>query len=262
MLAQTAMSRYFPLSAALFVLLLSQSAAAQLPALHILTEDDPPLTFSQNGQPAGLVVEVVREIQRRVGSHDPITVMPWARGYLLAQTQANTALFNTNRIAEREHLFKWVGPVTATLGSFFVRRDSKLKLVSLDDARKLDQILVVRDWYLQLTLSAQGFSNLSAIATPNQMVSMLMRGRADVIASENTTLPTQLAQLGYQPADVRKAYTFIRTWGYIAFSPQTSDAVVAAWQRALDDMKRDGSFAAIYRRWLPGEPLPAAAAEK
>ncbi|WP_080965516.1 substrate-binding periplasmic protein [Chromobacterium subtsugae] len=178
------MSRYFPLSAALFVLLLSQSAAAQLPALHILTEDDPPLTFSQNGQPAGLVVEVVREIQRRVGSHDPITVMPWARGYLLAQTQANTALFNTNRIAEREHLFKWVGPVTATLGSFFVRRDSKLKLVSLDDARKLDQILVVRDWYLQLTLSAQGFSNLSAIATPNQMVSMLMRGRADVIASE------------------------------------------------------------------------------
>ncbi|MCD4485615.1 ABC transporter substrate-binding protein [Chromobacterium vaccinii] len=256
------MSRFRLLFAALSTVLALSAKAGGLPALDILTEDDPPITFSQNGKPAGLVVEVVQEIQRRVGSHDPITVMPWARGYRLAQTQENTALFNTNRIAERERLFKWVGPVTTTLGSFFVRRDSKLKLVSLDDARKLGQILVVRDWYLQLMLSAQGFSNLNAIVTPNQMVSMLMHGRADVIASENTTMPTQLKQLGYQPADVRKAYTFIHTSGYIAFSPKTSDAVVKAWQQALDDMKRDGSFAAIYRRWLPGEPVPGLTGEK
>ncbi|OHX14357.1 hypothetical protein BI347_13210 [Chromobacterium sphagni] len=250
------MSRLILLFAALFVVWMLPAEAARLPALDILTEDDPPLTFSQNGKPSGLVVEVVQEIQRRVGSRDPISVMPWARGYRLAQIQENTALFNTNRIGEREHLFKWVGPVTTTLGSFFVRSDSKLKLVSLDDARKLSQILVVRDWYLQLMLSAQGFSNLSAIATPNQMVSMLMHGRAEVIASENTTMPTQLRQLGYQPSDVHKAYTFVYTSGYIAFSLKTSDAVVKAWQHALDDMKRDGSFAAIYRRWLPGEPMP------
>lgn len=238
------------------------SAKAEgLPTLNILTEDNPPLTFSQNGEPAGLVVEVVQEIQSRVGNHDPIAVIPWARGYRLAQTQENTVLFITNRIGEREHLFKWVGPVTTTLGSFFVRSDSKLKLVSLDDARKLGQILVVRDWYLQLMLSAQGFSNLNAIATPKQMVSMLMHGRAEVITSENTAMPTQLKQLGYQAADVRKAYTFSHTSGYIAFSTKTSDAVVRVWQQALDDMKRDGSFAAIYRRWLPGEPIPGIVGE-
>ncbi|WP_434626763.1 substrate-binding periplasmic protein [Chromobacterium sp. CV08] len=234
----------------------SAAACAAAPPLNILTEDDPPLSFVRDGRPAGLVVEVVREIQRRVGNHDPILVVPWARAYRQAQQEPNTALFNTNRIAERERLFKWVGPVTVTQGSFFVRRDSKLTLDSLDGAKRLGQVLVVRDWYLQLALTAHGFANLKPIATPSQMVSMLMRGRADVIASENTTLPTQLRQLGYRPTDVRPAYTFIHTYGYIAFSPQTSDEVVRAWQRALDGMKRDGGFAAIYRRWLPGEPVP------
>ena len=33
--------------------------AAPGPMLEILTEDDPPLTFEQDGKPGGLVVEVV-----------------------------------------------------------------------------------------------------------------------------------------------------------------------------------------------------------
>ncbi|AUH51319.1 hypothetical protein CXB49_11085 [Chromobacterium sp. ATCC 53434] len=240
----------------LLLIAVSAAAGAAMPPLNILTEDDPPLSFIRDGHPAGLVVDVVREIQHRIDNRDPILLVPWARAYRQAQLEPNTALFNTNRIAERERLFKWVGPVTVTQGSFFVRSDSKLTLDSLDGAKRLGQVLVVRDWYLQLMLTAHGFANLKPIAGPSQMVSMLMHGRAEVIASENTTLPTQLKLLGYRPADVRPAFTFIHTYGYIAFSPQTSDEVVQAWQRALDGMKRDGSFAAIYRRWLPGEPIP------
>ena len=230
--------------------------AAPGPMLEILTEDDPPLTFEQDGKPGGLVVEVVQGIQRRVGNHDPIAVVPWARGYRQAQQQPNTVLFNTNRTPERERLFKWVGPVTETLGCLFVRRDSNIKLQTLDDARKLPQIMVVRDWYLQQLLVAQNFANLRTVATPDQLLTMLMRKRADVIVSENTTLPHQLRQQGFDPAQVRKALTFSHTYGYIAFSRQTPDAVVKAWQQALDEMKRDGSFAALYRRWSPGEPVP------
>ncbi|MCS3806303.1 polar amino acid transport system substrate-binding protein [Chromobacterium alkanivorans] len=248
--------RHCLLALFLTCLAVAQARAAPGPALDILTEDDPPLTFEQDGKAAGLVVEVVQGIQRRVGNRDPIAVVPWARGYRQAQQQPNTVLFNTNRTPERERMFKWVGPVTETLGCLFVRRDSPIKLQTLDDARKLPQIMVVRDWYLQQLLSAQNFSNLATVATPDQLLNMLMRKRADVIVSENTTLPHQLRQQGFDPSQVRKALTFSHTYGYIAFSRQTPDAVIKAWQQALDEMKRDGSFAALYRRWLPGEAPP------
>jgi polar amino acid transport system substrate-binding protein len=43
---------------------------------------------------------------------------------------------------------------------------------------------------------------------------------------------------------------------YIALSKGTATDVAAAWQRALDGMKKDGTVAAIGRRWLPSDSLP------
>ena len=56
--------------------------------------------------------------------------------------------------------------------------------------------------------------------------------------------------------DVRVVLPYRASLGYIAFWPGTADAEIARWQAALDAMKGDGSFARIYQRWLPGEPVP------
>ncbi len=36
---------------------------------------------------------------------------------------------------------------------------------------------------------------------------------------------------------------------YIAFSSDTPDSTITAWQSALDTMKRDGTFAAIRQKY-------------
>jgi polar amino acid transport system substrate-binding protein len=43
---------------------------------------------------------------------------------------------------------------------------------------------------------------------------------------------------------------------YFAFSLSTSDDVINSWQKALDSMKKDGTFAKIYKKWLPGKRMP------
>jgi polar amino acid transport system substrate-binding protein len=53
---------------------------------------------------------------------DNIKVVPWAREYLMLQTQANIALFSTTRIAERESLFKWVGPTNVVGWAIFKKK--------------------------------------------------------------------------------------------------------------------------------------------
>ena len=52
--------------------------------MTILTENLPPLNYVDDGVLVGPSVEIVREIQRRVGSDAPIEVYPWARAYKMA----------------------------------------------------------------------------------------------------------------------------------------------------------------------------------
>ncbi|MGD8337622.1 MAG: hypothetical protein PVJ29_11000, partial [Desulfobacterales bacterium] len=46
--------------------------------LTILTENLPPLNYVKDDELVGPSVEIVKEIQRRVGSSEKIQVFPWA----------------------------------------------------------------------------------------------------------------------------------------------------------------------------------------
>jgi polar amino acid transport system substrate-binding protein len=239
--------------AAFCPLLATKSSAEEL---QIFTEEYPPVSFSKNGQAAGFGTEVVAEIQRRIGSQALIHVVPWARGYQMVLQNGSVALFATMRTDEREHLFKWVGPLTTVKTSFYAKRESPVQIRNMTDAKALDPILVPRQYYSQQYLQSAGFSNIEPVDTPEMMVHMLMVGRRSTMVTDNLTLDALLAKVGAARKDVRLLYTFLESQNYIAFSHNTPDALVQKWQSALDDMKRDGSFAKLYETWLPGEIPP------
>lgn len=139
------------------------------PHLVLLTENDPPLSFRYNGSVDGLMVNVVQEIQHRVGNTDQIVIWPWARAYREAQSQPNVVLFSTVRTPEREKLFKWVGPVVAMEGCLYAHSNSTSRPDSIDAAKALPHLVVVRNWYLQQMLTQAGFTNLVMVRTPEQM---------------------------------------------------------------------------------------------
>lgn len=242
----------------LFWLLLSCCLCGPLQAepLRLYTEEYPPLNYSQDGEPAGLATEVVREIMRRTGQYAPISVVPWARGYQLAQARPATGLFVTMRTAEREALFQWVGPLARATTGFYALRSAGLRIADLDDARRFGPIAVPRDWYSHQYLKAEGFADILPVTGPLQVIRMLKRGRVKLMVLDNLSLNALLAQGGIRPGEVQLLYSFMHNDAYIAFSPQTDAALVTRWQTELDAMKRDGSFATLYRQWLPDEPLP------
>lgn len=237
------------------------AAAGPAWALDLYTEENPPINFSRDGKLAGLAVEVVQELLRRTHTTAPIHIVPWARGYQEARTHPDVALFVAVRTAEREPLFKWVGPVVTTTTSFYAKRGSTLHLTDLNEARALPRIGVPREWYSHQVLRQVGFQNLEQVSRPHEMARMLAYGRIPVMVYEDQLLPGLLAQVGMKPDEVVRVYTFMRSSSYIVFSLGTPDAVVQQWQQALDGMKQDGSFARIHERWLPGEPLPGLVAE-
>jgi polar amino acid transport system substrate-binding protein len=239
--------------AATAVLLFLTATVARATELQLLTEENPPLNFSQNGQAKGLSIDVVQEIQRRVGNPDTIEVQPWTRAYRTASTVPNVALFGTARTTAREELFQWVGPVATAVASLYSRRGAGLHIATLEEAKAVSRILVVRDFYTHQLLQKLGFTNLELVSKPETMVKMAVNGRAPLMFVGNLTLPDLLERADAKPGDVERVFTVTSIQTYIAFSLGTPREVVASWQTALDNMKRDGSYAAIYSKWLPGE---------
>lgn len=230
-------------------------AAPADPPLRLLSEEFPPFNFTDGGRPSGLAVEIVQAVLKRLGQTLEIEFQPWARAYREAQGRQPIALFSAARIPEREKLFQWVGPIVTFYSSFYARAGAE-RLKRFDDARQSSDVLVVRDWYTAQQLASEGFRNLRYVSDPTQGLRMLMAGRAPLFASERISMQGALAAAGVDPAALEEVYTFASSDGYIAFSPGTPRRVVNAWQRQIDAMKRDGSFQAIYKRWLPRDLPP------
>jgi len=240
------------------VLLLSLACwhAATAAELRLLSEEFPPINFTQEGQPRGLTVDVVREIQKRLGRSETIEFLPWARAFRDAQIGDSVALFAMARTPERERQFQWVGPVVVFYSAVYAPAGGGLRLKSLNDAKRARGVLVVRDWYTAEQLTTLGFKNLVKVSDPMLGVKMLLARRAPLFATERISMPETMAQAGVAPDALEIVYSYASAEGYIAFSRKTDPALVRAWQEQLDAMKRDGSFHAIYKQWLPQDSPP------
>ncbi len=241
--------------------LLALSTAAH--SLNIYCEDDAPFQFrGPDGKLGGMVVEMVSEIQKRVGNADPIRVVPWARGVAYLDSDSDTLLFSMARTAERNDLYQWIGPMAETTYVFYVKADSKIVINSLDDAKKVHAIGVYRADIRDQFLTKAGFTNLDRTGDNVTNFKKLMTGRISMYPSSTIAIKSDAERAGYGSTDVKSAYVFLKTQVFVAASKKTDAAVVANWNAALESMKKDDSFKTIFKKYYPDSSLPGPAITK
>ena len=62
-------------------------------------------------------------------------------------------------------------------------------------------------------------------------------------------LVRRLAEAGFEPGDFKPVYVLRRVTNYIAFSLDTPQALVEAWQHCLTQIRQDGTYGRIARRY-------------
>ena len=237
------------ISALLLLMLLVSDHFLQAAELTILTENLPPLNYLENGQLIGPSVEIVKEIQKRVDSSEPIHVLPWARAYRMALEEKNVVLFGTTQTKARQDLFKWVGPLAMKRDILVGLRGTKSKIFTLEDAKKVKRIGTLRDDTRERFLAAQGFSNLEPVSDDQKNAKKLILGRIDLWAYKEPGVKTvcELAGVDYNALE---EVLHLRQIGVsIAFSKKTSDEIVSRWQEAFNEMERDGTIKNIRKNW-------------
>lgn len=234
----------------------AQAAATDPAGLTILTAENPPLNFSTHGEITGLATDVVRELARRTGTSGDIRLVAWPQAYQALLEQPNTALYSTVMTPERKALFQWVGPLAVLDTNLYALKGSTIEIANLDQARQVDKIATVAKYYSEQMLRKEGFANTESCPDRETTLRRLLDGKVQLVASGNTEMPAALKRVGASADDVKSAFTVSTDLAFIAFSRRTPPELVARWQDALDGMKRDGTFARIYARWLPGETPP------
>jgi polar amino acid transport system substrate-binding protein len=224
--------------------------------LTIYAEDAAPFNFERNGELTGSSTKIVIEILDRLGIDAPIRIIPWARGYKKALTEPNVVLYSVVRSVEREKRFYWVGPLATVRSSFYAPKEATIVVRDIDDARELRRIGVRRADARETYLQKLGLINLESTNSNQSNLKKLLDGRIDLWATSNIEARGVTEQLGIAPDAIKHIYTFQQVNLYVAISKQTPMEVAHTWQRTLDQMKTDGTFAAISRRWLPETSLP------
>lgn len=240
----------------LLSLTLSSAVSLRAQPLNIYTEEWSPISFSVNGKPDGLAVQVVQEIQKRIKNPDPIKVVPWARGWKMLTEQPNTVLFTMTRTAEREQMFTMIGPVAIGTTNFYALKNSGIKITTIDDAKTAKAIGVYRASVEERLLLELGFTNVAASSEPLLSAKQLMKQRVDLWCNANLTAPSILSDAGASIDDVESLFTISANHLYIAFSQGTPNDVIELWKNSLEAIKADGTFATIYRTWLPNYAPP------
>ena len=225
--------------------------------LRIVTEEMPPYNMTQQGKITGLSTEVLRAVLDEVAIQASIQPMPWARAYDLALNSENVLIYSIARTPQREKLFKWVGVVAPTNWYLYARADSSLHLSSTDDVRKYQVATVNEDageQYLVNKGSLVG-KNLQSSSKYELSYEKLKVGRVDLWIANELNAHYIVRQAGDDPAKAIVRVLALPDLSpdgglSVAFSLQTSDALVERFRKGLETIKRNGTYDAIKKRWL------------
>ena len=250
------MKKLFILVALVFLVSVQPALSAEL---TILTENLPPLNYVEDGVLVGPSVDIVREIQRRVGSQEEIKVYPWARAYKMALEEENVVLFGMTHTEVRHEQFKWIGPLATKRDILVAKKGSGIRINSLEDAKKVKRIGTLRDDTRERLLKSQGFTNLEPVSDEQMNAQKLVLGRIDLWTYKIPGLRTVCDLAGVDYKEMEEVYSLREINVDIAFSKKTSDSIVQKWKNAFNEMVADGTLMKIRKRWnkrIPDAPFP------
>ncbi len=245
-----------------FACLCSAGMAAGPPStgLTAFTERLPPLNMEVNGQVTGFSSELLDLIAGDAGVAVRKHMLPWTRAYDRAVRGNSTVLYSLVRTPEREHQFRWVGPISTrriVLYRWVDRSDIVIK--NLDDAR-LFRIGSTLESASTKQLEKLGFATLPAtdaaggglelgVDDETNMRKFIAR-RFDLLVSLDWAAAYNARQAGIDPTMLVPAWVLDESSSYwFGLHPATDPEVARRLDQALLKTKSDGRYNQLLHKY-------------
>lgn len=239
---------------------LSLSVASAKP-LVLAAADSVPTAFVDKGKQTGMLVDVINEAFRRTGYPVEIAIMPWAR--CLAEVKAGMVdgIFSVYQTREREQFLTYADEVLITqVQAFFVRKESTIRFDG--DLNKLAELRigVIHETSYGPRLDAElrkgTFHKVDPADSASSNIRKLLNDRVDVIPSYRHVVLDSARTLGVAGSLKELSPAIEAIPSYLAFSKKMDRRqVIDAFNQALRSMKNDGTYEAIFNKYLTGSAL-------
>lgn len=221
--------------------------AAHAFGLTLLTEENPPFNYTEQGKLIGSGADVVTEMVKRAKLSATTEILPWDKAYVRAQAAKETCLYSTARLENRERLFIWVGPIATNVWAIYGRGDFAAPVTSLADLKRYRIGGVVKDAKAEF-LREQAVTNVRALPEDrmNPPRLYLPADHPDHIDLWIAGLygAREMAKAAKVP-DLKLVLVVREVPLYLACSPQTRPATIQALNAALESVRADGTLARI-----------------
>ncbi len=231
--------------------LVTLGSQVQAQTFLAVTEHHPPVQYIEDDLVKGTAVEILLMLLQRSQLQADIQVMPWARAYNKALTGNNVLIFSMLRTKEREPLFHWIGPVSRLqVAVISLAASGDLGLKSLSDSHGY-VYGTIRDAYSHHYLLSKGFSqskNLFLVATMEEQVSLLAKGKIDLLMTDPTVVSHEMEQLGYGTHNIRVQLVIpeLNQDLYLAASQQTDPRLVARLRKNMALLQTTEQYRDLY----------------
>lgn len=225
-------------------------------ALVLVAADSIPTAYVENGKKTGLLVDIVQEAFQRAGLVVDIQIMPWAR--CLADVRAGKVdgIFSVYQTRERKEFLTYTDEVLITqVQAFFVRKDSAITFDG--DLGKLAGLrigVINQTSYgprLDAALEAGLFKTVDVGNSASASISKLLADRVDVIPSYRHVALDSARTLGVSGMIKELTPSIESIPSYLAFTNKRDfERILLAYSQALRSMKKDGTYDAIFAKYL------------
>lgn len=222
--------------------------------VQLLTENFPPYNMEKQGKNfgrddsiEGIATDIIREMFHRADIEYSLTLrFPWERVYQQLLDKADVGVFVISRSAEREELFKWVGPIGPDDWVFLARGDSSIIVQSLDDVRQY-KVGSYRGDVISDYLEKNSIESTTSLRDQENALK-LANGQIDLWATGDPAGRYLAALEGIN--NLKTVFRFNQANLYLALNKNTDDAVVNKLQQALDTMREQGELKQYFDKYL------------
>jgi polar amino acid transport system substrate-binding protein len=235
----------------------AMAARAPLPAFcHAL----PPLSFEQDGQVAGLAVDLLRRMAELAGLELSLALQPRLRAEKSFLDTPGSLLLPLARLPERENRYRWVGPILPRrVGIYSLSQRTDIRFRSLHQLEGLRVGATAGTATLEQLL-AEGLKpgkELEVSPSYETSVRKLIAGRMDLLVIGDLNIYWQLHQMREPPDRIREVAVLDASADYCFGLRADGDAALAdVLQRALDQLRRNGAVERLRQAY----GLPASSA--
>lgn len=216
-------------------------------ALTLVTEENPPFNYTEQGKVVGLSTEIVTELGKRSGVPLQIKSMAWEDAYVAAQRDKDTCIYSTARLENRERLFTWIGPIATNQWVLIAKSDFAGAVSKVEDARKYRVGVVAKDAKVEF-LMEKGVTDLREVRDDGLVPPRLLLGRDDPNRLDLWATSAYGARRTAARANVKDLKVLIninRVPLYLACGRNTTPETVRALNQAFEKATKDGAIKRI-----------------